>query len=89
MPECRRFFVSGRVQGVFFRESTRREADRLGLTGHAVNLDDGRVEALACGETEALERLAGWLQQGPSGADVIDVRSEPADESPPARFTTG
>lgn len=89
MTECRRFFVSGRVQGVFFRESTRGEAERLGLTGHAVNLDDGRVEVLACGQTDALERLARWLQQGPSAADVTDVRGEPADASPPARFTTG
>ena len=49
---CRQFTVSGRVQGVFFRASTRDVATGLGLTGHAINLPDGRVEVLACGPVD-------------------------------------
>lgn len=89
MSECQRFYISGRVQGVFFRESTRSEAERLGLTGHAVNLDDGRVEVLACGDADSLDQLARWLREGPSAADVTDVSRQDADDSPPERFTTG
>lgn len=69
-----RFLVSGRVQGVFFRASTRQQALRLGLTGYARNLPDGRVEVMAVGEAAALEVLAQWLWQGPPAAEVRDVR---------------
>ena len=55
--EARLFTVYGRVQGVWFRDSTRREAERLLITGHAINLPDGNVEVLACGSTAA---LASW-----------------------------
>lgn len=89
MPECRRFLVSGRVQGVFFRASTAEQARALALTGHAVNLPDGRVEVLACGENEALDRLQRWLGQGPGAADVHEVKVETSSEPPPPRFTTG
>ncbi len=89
MTQCRRHFVSGRVQGVFFRDSTRRQAERLGLTGYAVNLDDGRVEVLACGPAHALDRLERWLHDGSPAARVTEVRVEPADDDPPDRFTTG
>ena len=73
-----RFLVSGRVQGVFFRASTREQALALGLRGHAVNLADGRVEVLACGEAGAIETLAGWLRQGPPNARVEGVERSPA-----------
>jgi acylphosphatase len=91
MPDrhCLRFFVSGRVQGVWFRASTRDEARRHGITGHARNLTDGRVEVLACGTPEALARLEEWLWQGPSAARVSDVLREEAGETPPGDFTTG
>ncbi|WP_233843358.1 acylphosphatase [Dyella sp. 2HG41-7] len=72
-----RFLVSGRVQGVFFRASTRNEALRLGLDGYARNLSDGSVEVVACGSAEALAQLEQWLWQGPSAAHVEAVlRSE-------------
>jgi acylphosphatase len=73
--KCIRAFVSGRVQGVFFRASTRHEALRLGVSGHAINLPDGRVEVLACGNSAAVDQLAGWLGHGPDMArvDKLDV----------------
>lgn len=89
MHECRRHFIAGRVQGVFFRDSTRRRAEQLGLTGHALNLDDGRVEVLACGPTDALDRLEAWLHQGSPAARVTEVTVESVDATPPDRFTTG
>ncbi len=73
---CRRFLVSGRVQGVWFRASTRAQAVSLGLTGQALNLSDGRVEVIACGDDTALDALAAWLWQGPELAEVTDVVSE-------------
>jgi acylphosphatase len=69
----RRFLVSGKVQGVFYRASTRNEALRLGLDGYARNLPDGRVEVVAGGRPEALRELEQWLRQGPPAAKVDDV----------------
>lgn len=87
--QCLRFLVSGRVQGVWFRASTREEAQRHGITGHARNLPDGRVEVLACGHSEALRRLEEWLWQGPDAARVTDVAREEASVTPPEGFGTG
>ena len=74
-----RFFVSGKVQGVFFRASTCEQALQLGLRGHARNLADGRVEVLAVGDEQAIDRLAQWLRHGPPQARVDEVRRETAD----------
>ena len=70
----RRFIVKGRVQGVWFRDSTRREAERLGIDGYAKNLDDGDVEVLVTGSAEAIIELEDWLQHGPRLAKVSSVR---------------
>ena len=70
---ARRCFVSGLVQGVFFRASTRNEAVALGLTGYARNLPDGRVEVLIVGEPNATKVLIEWLSRGPPAARVRDV----------------
>ena len=70
-----RFTVSGKVQGVFFRASTARQAERLGISGHAINLPDGRVEVLAVGAPEAVEALRRWLQRGPPTARVASVQA--------------
>jgi acylphosphatase len=70
----RRFLVSGRVQGVYFRHSTRLEAERLGLAGVARNLPDGSVEVIAHGSATALESLHLWLHRGPAEARVREVR---------------
>jgi len=65
--------VSGRVQGVFYRASTRQRAQELGCRGYARNLPDGRVEVLAVGEPAAVHALVEWLRQGPPAAHVTDV----------------
>lgn len=88
MP-CRRFLISGRVQGVWFRASTRQRAQELGLTGRALNLPDGRVEVIACGDTAALDSLATWLWHGPEMASVEDVVSEGLAEQQLSGFHTG
>lgn len=74
-----RFFVSGRVQGVAFRAFTRVQAMASGLHGYARNLADGRVEVLAVGDADAIERLAEWLRHGPPLARVSQLARETAD----------
>ncbi|WPL17250.1 Acylphosphatase [Thiorhodovibrio winogradskyi] len=85
---CYRCLVSGRVQGVFFRASTREQAERLGLSGQARNLSDGRVEVLACGPPEAVQQLRAWLRQGPPQARVTDLDCQEVAWQSMARFGT-
>ncbi len=66
-------WISGRVQGVWFRQSTKQQADSLGVNGWVRNLDDGRVEALLQGEANAVRQLETWLSIGPELAKVADV----------------
>ncbi|MEJ2258552.1 MAG: acylphosphatase [Woeseiaceae bacterium] len=87
--EARMYTVHGRVQGVWFRDSTRREAQRLGLQGHAVNLPDGTVEVLAVGPADALAELARWLQDGPPIARVTKVEEKLLDDADVAGFRIG
>ncbi len=89
MPHARRFTVKGRVQGVFFRDSTRRVAQSLGLTGHAINLSNGDVDVLACGDPEAIARLEAWLHEGPRMAEVAEVIERPAEFQEYGGFRTG
>ncbi|HEX9851590.1 MAG TPA: acylphosphatase [Woeseiaceae bacterium] len=86
--QCRRFIVRGKVQGVFFRASTRDLAQQLGLTGHAINLPDGSVEVLACGHATAIHSLRNWLRQGPRMARVDSLDEAPADVPVPGSFRT-
>jgi acylphosphatase len=79
---CYRCVVGGRVQGVFFRASTREQAVRLGVTGYARNLPDGQVEVLVCGEPQAVGQLKDWLRVGPPQAVVSVVACEPLDYRP-------
>lgn len=81
---CVRAQVTGRVQGVMYRESCRREAERLGLIGWVRNEADGSVAVAAQGPDDAVESLLGWCRQGPPGARVerVDVtEAEPVDAS--------
>ena len=88
MSQCKRFRVSGHVQGVFFRASTQQLARRLGVTGWVRNTADGAVEILACGTAEQLQTLDAWLWHGPPSARVSKVTSEPdAETLPPEEFS--
>jgi acylphosphatase len=69
------------VQGVWFRDSTRREAERLGLTGHAKNLPNGDVEVLASGSAASLAELASWLREGPPLAKVSEVLEKSGEQA--------
>jgi acylphosphatase len=73
-------FVSGVVQGVFFRAHARDMARDLGLTGWVKNLADGRVEIIAEGDSEKLQRFIEWCRRGPAGSSVedLEIRREEA-----------
>jgi acylphosphatase len=88
---CRRSFVSGRVQGVFYRATCVRKAESLGLTGYARNLSDGRVEVLACGEAAAVAQFIAWLWEGSPASKVTAVDTaevDPASIQQPTGFTS-
>lgn len=76
MRICLHGFVSGKVQGVSFRQSTQEEAERLDLDGWVRNLADGRVEVLFEGEEQAVQVLKAWLEHGPERADVSGLALE-------------
>jgi acylphosphatase len=80
----RRFLIFGRVQGVYFRGSTRTVARRLAIRGVARNLADGSVEVVAHGSAGAVEDLLTWLQHGPAQARVDEVREIAAGDGSPA-----
>ncbi len=85
---CQLYRVTGRVQGVFYRDSTREVAERLGITGYAKNMPDGSVEVLACGNNENLSELLTWLRVGPRMAAVDEVSVTVTDCEPPVGFAT-
>ena len=74
--ERARVLVSGRVQGVSFRDATRSQAEQLGLSGWVRNTKDGQVEAVIEGVPETVQQMIEWCKSGPSSADVEDVSVE-------------
>ena len=91
MAVYKQIFISGRVQGVFFRDSTRQKANELNLKGGVRNLRDGRVEVLATGEEAVIQSLIKWLEIGPKYAkvstiEVIDLPIGYLQESREGRF---
>jgi len=89
-PEsARRWFVSGRVQGVGYRWFAQRAAAELGLTGYTRNLDDGRVEVYAAGPEDKLSELSGRLRHGPKWADVHGVEEQEAAVEKHGSFLIG
>ena len=84
----RRFRITGKVQGVYFRHSTRLEAERLAIQGYARNLPDGSVEVVAHGADTAVEGLRLWLHRGPKMARVervLELELE-GEMAAPAKF---
>jgi acylphosphatase len=79
----KRVVVHGRVQGVFFRDTTRRMAQSRGVAGWVRNCPDGSVEAAFEGEPEAVEAMVSFARQGPRGASVttVDVIDEPPEDA--------
>jgi acylphosphatase len=72
--------IHGQVQGVFYRESMRQEARRLGITGWVRNRKDGTVEALVQGEDGPVSEMINWCRQGPPMAAVSDIEIRTASE---------
>ena len=81
---ARRLRIEGRVQGVWFRESMRQEAARLGVVGWVRNRPDGSVEAVVQGDPGAVAAMTSWARHGPDGADVRNLE---AAEEPAGAFT--
>jgi acylphosphatase len=75
----RRLSIHGRVQGVWFRESMREEAVRVGVTGWVRNRADGSVEAMVQGTADAVEAITQWARRGPEQAHVERVESAPGE----------
>ena len=76
---ARRWLVTGRVQGVGFRNYIQKHARKLGLTGYAKNLADGQVEVQAVGDSSTLDSLSGYVRRGPMLADVRTIDEQLAD----------
>jgi len=88
-PIARRFIVTGKVQGVWYRAATAEAAQELGVTGWARNCSDGSVEVLAVGAPEALDALAEWAHTGPPKAVVARIAVSNIDlpDPQPSDFT--
>lgn len=76
MTICKQCFVSGRVQGVFYRDTTRQKAEKLQLSGYAKNLTDGRVEVVICGSETSVDKLCEWLWTGSKYSYVSNVHCQ-------------
>jgi len=79
--------VKGKVQGVYFRQSTRDEALALGITGTVQNEPDGSVSIVATGEEHVLQQLIQWCHRGPLRAKVASVEVKPMPFTPFEAFT--
>ena len=77
--------IKGKVQGVFYRQSARKEAVRLGVTGWVKNNEDGAVTAVATGTEEQIQQFIKWCRQGPTLAQVTEVI---VSETPHEPYTT-
>ena len=86
---CVRCIVAGKVQGVWYRDTTRRTAQSLELTGHAVNLPDGTVEVIACGQESRVKILQEWLWQGSQYSNVTSVECQQIEAQSFNQFSIG
>ncbi|WP_346798187.1 acylphosphatase [Halomonas sp. Bachu 37] len=86
---CIKAWVTGKVQGVWYRRATQDQALKRAVTGYARNLPDGRVEVFMCGKKTAVRELSEWLWQGPEKAHVTHVEFEVLESRhAPDHFTT-
>ena len=76
--QARRYYITGRVQGVGFRWFVEKHAVEVGVRGYTSNLDDGRVEVYAIGTPQQHDELLGWLHRGPAMSEVRNIASEEA-----------
>lgn len=81
MTQCLRIIVTGRVQGVCYRANALKQAEKLNLTGFVRNLNDGSVEAVACGDTADLQAFTNWCRQGPLLAKVANIAIQTHDST--------
>ena len=88
-PASRLYTISGKVQGVWFRDSTRQKARELDVSGYAINLDSGAVEVYAVGSPGALDELERWLADGPPLASVTAVERRDVPVESCAGFIIG
>jgi len=79
MPQTISIIVKGKVQGVFYRQTTQEKATLLGITGTVRNLPDRSVKIIATGEKMQLDKLLAWCKQGPSRAEVSSVETREED----------
>ena len=84
--QCKKFIISGVVQGVGFRYYTSHQGMKLGLTGYAKNLDNGDVEVAVCGHRQQIVEMEKWLQIGPKTSWVESVKSELVSYEPITGF---
>jgi acylphosphatase len=86
LPICMHCFITGRVQGVSYRQTTYQEAVIRGIQGWVRNCPDGRVEAMLQGERKAVEQLRDWLWRGSPASEVTSVESQEAQSQPFTQF---
>lgn len=79
MNITKQIFVSGKVQGVFYRDSTQQKAREIGVFGWVCNLPDGRVEARISGDTSKVDELIKWMHKGPISAKVTEIEEKTID----------
>jgi acylphosphatase len=89
MQQCLKAWAYGKVQGVGYRLFCKRKAKDLKIEGYALNLPDGRVEVLMCGEDEAIQKMVNSLHQGPAFANVLGVDVEATETQSVSGFMTG
>lgn len=88
-PHCIKAIVSGKVQGVFFRDRTQKKARALKLTGWVRNTEDGNVEVIACGEHTQLMEFTEWLWVGSERSNVTNVEWDAIDAQDFSDFVIG
>jgi len=83
---CQKCYVSGIVQGVFFRDTVQKQAKSLSINGHVCNMPNGTVEVFMCGSKQQLKTMEDWLWEGSSHSDVTGVKCHSINAAIPQQF---